>query len=314
MSRHVVMTENKSSFLVKAAFAPSTLSSYSSSLSQFLSWCRDQGKDPLSLEQLDLLFVAWLEHIYNTRGGKGKSIGLKALQGLHIALPKSVKSMPTTALALRGWSRLKPTKSHPPLTWDLACLIAVRLALTGQQAAAVGVLLAFERVGELVNLRKEDFADAKDVRVGSVQVRCSLRLAKTKTGPEQWAQIADPAVAGLVRELVKSVRPGKFIFPYSTTKFRSLFRAACKALGLNPHYVPHSLRHGAATRAYQLGVSLEDIMLAGRWKADKSARTYIQSGPALLLANRVSPLAAQLGSLFATNLEQTLSMALSQRH
>ena len=102
------------------------------------------------------------------------------------------------------------------------------------------------------------------------------------------------------------------MFPYTTDQFRTLFKSTCAKLGLCEKYVPHSLRHGAATRAFQQGVKLEDIMLRGRWASSKSARTYIQSGPALLLAVQVPKEAAKLGLLFSQHLLETI--ALSQKH
>src|SRR5690349_2648427 len=43
------------------------------------------------------------------------------------------------------------------------------------------------------------------------------------------------------------------------------FKSTCAALGLSERYVPHSLRHGGATRLHLQGVSIEDILLRGRW-------------------------------------------------
>jgi integrase len=310
------MTEQKKRFLVKAAFAPSTIKQYTSSLNLFLSWCRDQGEDPQTVDQVDECFVDWLHDLYEERGadGSGKSLATKALCGLHVVLPQTKAQLPQTALALRGWNKKHPSVSYPPLTWELSCLIAVRLAKSGHMPAAVGVLLAFDcylRIGELLGLRKEDVADVKDARLGLVPARINLRLKSTKTGPNKWVQMGDPQVERLVRLVVKVTADGQKLFPYSSDEFRKLFKQACFELGLSARYVPHSLRHGAATRAFQLGVKLEDIMLRGRWASSKSARTYIQSGPALLLATDVPIRAAQLGLVFSHDIVLSLACCLS---
>jgi len=38
----------------------------------------------------------------------------------------------------------------------------------------------------------------------------------------------------------------------------------CRELGLSAAYVPHSLRHGGATRLHMAGVPLDDILMRGR--------------------------------------------------
>ena len=87
------------------------------------------------------------------------------------------------------------------------------------------------------------------------------------------------------------------MFPVTSSVFRSRFKAACATLGLSPLYVPHSLRHGAATRDhFERNISMEDILLRGRWASSKSARRYIQSGPALRMSVRVPPQVAADGA------------------
>lgn len=310
----------KQKFLIKAAYAPSTLQSYSTSFNLFLSWCRDQGEDPQTWDQLDECFVDWLHDLYIDMGanGSGKSIAVKARQGLLMHLPQAKEHLRKTAIAIKGWNKLAPTTSYPPLSWDLACAVAVRLVVTGNLRAAVGVLLAFDcylRVGELCELKREDIADVKDARLDSkVPARMHLRLRHTKTGPNKWVSVDDPAVTQLVRLLLDNTKQGRYLLPYTTDEFRQLFKAACAQLGLSPKYVPHSLRHGGATRDFMRGVKVEDIMLRGRWASSKSARTYIQSGPALLLSTKVPADVAQLGRLFASDLVFSLSSAADEYH
>jgi hypothetical protein len=46
-------------------------------------------------------------------------------------------------------------------------------------------------------------------------------------------------------------------------------------------------------------LSIEAIMARGRWASSKSARHYIQQGPALLLSVKAPPDVAKAGTLFA---------------
>ena len=66
------------------------------------------------------------------------------------------------------------------------------------------------------------------------------------------------------------------------------------------------------THVHLLGLPLEETLRHGRWAAMASARRYVQSGRALLLATDVPPRVAEWGRALSTNLVR--SFALSQRH
>lgn len=163
---------------------------------------------------------------------------------------------------------MNPAVSYPPLSWDLACLIAVKLVVNGLSRYGIGVLLAFDcllRVGELTALYREDVADSSDIRVGHEYKGMTLRLRSTKTGPNQWVEVHDPTVITYVRQLVAQTRPGDLLFPFSSDVFRRVFKRTCADLDLSSRYVPHSLRHGGATRLCLMGWRMEDILRRGRW-------------------------------------------------
>ena len=90
--------------------------------------------------------------------------------------------------------------------------------------------------------------------------------------------------------------PAGRLFP-SAQELRGTLHRALRALddgswetrGLR--FVWHSLRHGAASRAYLRGgaVVLPDLLVRGRWAADASGRHYIQSGRQLLLSLALLP-------------------------
>jgi integrase len=189
------------------------------------------------------------------------------------------------------------------------------LAVDGHFRCAVGVVLAFDcllRIGELVGLRVEDVADAEDARIGVDSVDMTLRLRSTKTGPNQWVVVENPVVKTLVRQLVSTSPPDSFLFPFTASVFRNRFKSACSDLNLSPLYVPHSLRHGGATRLHLLGRPMEDILLRGRWASNKSARRYIQSGKAMLMTMDVPRRVQDLAR--ATSSDLLLLLTLAQSH
>jgi integrase len=231
---------------------------------------------------------------------------------------------------VRGWARIRTTASHPPLTWELTVLFAVTLSSCGLCGPGVAMLLSFHcylRVGELTRMRTADVVQPSDARVGSVYQGMALRLPKTKTGLNQWVSI-DSTEIGIILQLWMRVRAAQrstaprssllrsdLIFPFSPSYFRRCLSRAKSALGLDATpYVPHSLRHGGATHDTLRGASIEQVMFRGRWQQMQSARRYIQTGRAMLVAQQVPLAVHQRGLLFAQHLEAAMSRCIVRFH
>lgn len=301
-----------SRYLLQAAYAPSTRKKYLSAVDSFLSFCLDLGEDPSDLADFDDLLNDYIHHLYMSESGKSKAHD--TVYGVLMLSPELKGHLPVSMLALRGWNKIHPVLSYPPLTWELTVLIALKISVHSWPLA-VATLVAFDcflRVGELVGLKREDVADSNDARLGVDFKGMALRLRKTKTGPNQWVEVENKDVMCLLRDVVASAKSGKSLFPASTSTYRRLFKSACSDLGLSKSYVPHSLRHGGATRQHLLGKSMEDILLRGRWASTKSARRYIQSGRAILLSMEVPPALALVCPILCRNILATFS--LTQKH
>ena len=167
------------------------------------------------------------------------------------------------------------------------------MANWGRHAEAVASLLAFDcylRRSEYLSLRYRDVARFNDPRNGDGYAGMTLRLAHTKTGPNQWVPVRSAVVAQAFTNYLDSRnwRSSDRVFPFSASHWSRLLRQVCVALGMaHIPFVPHSFRHGGATRDFMLGVGIEQIKLHGRCKSTESARRYIQQGPALLLLHTV---------------------------
>ena len=61
-------------------------------------------------------------------------------------------------------------------------------------------------------------------------------------------------------------------------------------------------------------MSLEDILMRGRWASTKSARHYIQAGPALLLSVAVPPKMARWGATLSRHLLRAFAVPPPQSH
>lgn len=134
-------------------------------------------------------------------------------------------------------------------------------------------------------------------------------IRQAKTGRNQSVVLHDASLTKLLHELVDRTAPGHFLFPFSAATFRRVFKKGCAELGLSDRYVPHSLRHGGATRyKHRLGWSMEDVMHRGRWASSKSAKTYIQASVAHAMSVMVPQELHDLGFEFSNALDRHLSL------
>lgn len=299
--------------LLTLAFAPSTQKRYSEAVLNFVAWLV-QNQEDAPLDAIDDTLLDYFHYLFDA--GAGKSQAQMTLFGLVMYLPRLRHRFPLCAVALRGWNKVAPSVSYPPLTLELTCALSATAALSGEWRAGVAIYLAFHgllRISEFLSLKTQDVAVSGDLRLGLVAKHVSLRLRTTKTGPNQFVTLHDPAVLKLLDFVLDRTPPGGTLFPYSPHVFRRLFKSFCSTLGLSAGYVPHSLRHGGATFLHLKGTPIEDILLRGRWSSNKSARRYIQAGRALLLSVEVPVRVAELGarmlpdffSIFISSLRST---------
>jgi integrase len=283
--------------LVEAGYKVATLLRYKGEVVSFINWCQQQSEHDLegdTSEEFDVSVSLYFGFLWECGYGRSKAACL--LAGISLYVPALRGKLPICTRLLRNWSKAEPSVPYPPLTRDATAAIAIRMAADGYADFGVGVLVAFScflRVSELVGLKVADFADAKDPRTGSSDM--VLRLASTKTGPEQSTLVRDPQVQQLLRRHVRGRPTGGAVFGFSAAAFRRVFKKTCGLLGLDSSFTPHSLRHGAATTAFLNGVSLETIMQMGRWRQSTSTAHYVQTGRALLLKMRVPRKVSALG-------------------
>lgn len=236
---------------------------------------------------VDSLLVRFLNH--QASSGGSFHTGVNAVFGVAHLAPHLRAHLPRARQCLKAWDKLREQRSHPPITWELAVLLAVSMSRQGWHAEAVATLLAFDcylRISEFVQLCGADVARESDPRLGSVQTAMALRLARTKTGLNKFVVLRDPCVARIFSSYLSIARPAatERVFPFSAHRYRTVLRCACAALGVSQWRItPHSLRHGGASRDFLAGASIEQIRHRGRWASAASAERYVQSAPALLL-------------------------------
>ena len=217
-------------FLAMAALAPSTQAMYRRAALAFGGWLDSVGEDPADFADLDVLLEEYLHLHWLGKHGHGKGFAANTVNGVIKLLPEAKGFLPRARAALKGFEKLQPKVSYPPLSRSVAVALSVKLALDGHYRAGLGTLVAFTcllRVSELVGLRREDVADHRsDPRVDSDTRLMTLRLRTTKTGLNQRVVVEDQTVADLLADAA---------------------RRTCRGAGFPLH-------HGAVSLAVQGGV------------------------------------------------------------
>jgi integrase len=222
---------------------------------------------------------------------------------------------------LRAWDKIRPGTKRPPLTRSLAFALAREVRRFGQPAWAVPMggprrslaaaaaaavaatartepfrvccllvlmFAGFLRISEMFALRREDMALPGDPRLfaGARGQAAGLRVRWAKTGAEQFVSVEDETALAALRWLAAHTAPGGLLVAgMQQSDLRAVLAEALRRLGLaGQGYVPHSLRHGAATDAFACGVDIRTIAARGRWESEASLRRYVQAGRAMALA------------------------------
>jgi len=251
--------------LRKSSVASSTFKNYMNQLSYFLAWLSANNLKPSSPREIDHAFESFLQSFFSARDGRGLALARNAMFGLCLVFPHLRQCLHDSRRSIKGWEKLCPSSSHPPLSWNLASLLASHLLASTSDlrlglALSVGLLLAWEaylRVGELCGLLVGDvmFHDVGSVFKTSIPSRftktlatapkrlkvfstapvlVSLLLRNTKTGPNQWAQVRSPVVARLLHSFLEirsalgfASHPSTPLFPFSAASFRVELDGTC---------------------------------------------------------------------------------------
>ena len=255
----VRMRERKQ-YMLTWSVSRDTATRYSRAVTAFLEWAASEQEDAHTVTDFDWVLLEYLHYLYES--GHGKSHANMTFYGIMLFMPVLKFQLPRSAQALRGWNKQVLSKHWPPLTWELAVAIAIQFVRwQARFRQAVAVLLSFDcllRAGEMANLRGGDVADVNDLRFDMEHKGVVLRLRKTKTGENKSVTVLHPDVIALLRLLVRSTKKGALLFPFGAGVFRREFKQVVESLGLHPSFVPHSLRHGGATRYRHVWV--------GQWK------------------------------------------------
>ena len=265
---------------------------YEVEVRNFVEFVRDRGDRIDTREDLDY-WMAYYCHVAYTEGRPSKGAVEKALAGVEHWLPE-FKPLPLTRRCVRGWGKLQPPQPAAPFPRDLVWACATLACLSGDVAAGVAMMVAYDcwlRISEVAGITAADVHDTRG-QVDPVGRGVSVFLPETKTGRRQAVMVEDPAVAALLLVLARAQgQRAAQLFPPPAT-LRSVLARCLGVLQVDANglaFVWHSFRHGGASRAYLRGDEMSRILTRGRWAVESSGRHYIQSGRQLLLAQDLPP-------------------------
>jgi integrase len=300
-------------YLLMARLKESTRNAYVKAVAKFVQWLQryhpQLARNKIRSSELDRILLSYITELQ--RCGRPVSLAVHTFCGIIMYRPNLRRRLPLSRAALNGWRVLKPSTQHPPLTWPLTCAIAYHMALNGHVRAAVGTVLAFDcllRIGELISLRGRDVI--RSVLVDpELPRRTLLRLTRTKTGDNQSVKVTHAGVESLLSQLAAVTPRRARLLGMDARQYRKLFKASCQSLGLSKAYVPHSLRHGGATRLYMKDTPIEDIRALGRWRSVASCLHYCQWGRAVIGSVRAPKAVKKVANAVAKALVEAITMA-----
>jgi integrase len=277
-----------SRFLLDATIQPRTLQLYTTAAANFIRWYRIQPGAFSSHHHIDRKLCDYITLLYFAFASM--SVAHQTLFGLLHYMPELQSDLHRARRALKGWKKRHITRSHPPLSWELVCMLAVQMCAVGWFDEALATLIAydgyFRLVSELLPLRVEDFH-----YTNTATTRYTCRLRFTKTGTNKLVTLTQPELGSALVSFIRTrgLEPSDRIFNFTAARYRHRFRVSCEMMGWKSvHFVPHSLRHGHASDDFINGVPVESIMTRGRWKSIESTRNYIQFGRVHLIRGRLS--------------------------
>jgi len=293
--------------LLWASVSDETARRYRKDLRLFLKWLDYFGFVPLSVGDLDQLVYQYIDDMFHALPSRGRRQHcIQVRSALMIILPQSRDKLPTSALALRGWDRLTPSTQKPP------CPRAVMLSLLRfftQKRRLDLATLTFLMFDTYLRVSEATAIVLSDISFPSQSAPGGIRLPKTKTGQNQSVVVHNRHLWFLLRKFLSSssLGPGARVFSVSAAIFSREMSQALVCLGLGSFgFTPHSLRHGGASFDHLSGLPLTDIIARGRWRQQKSAQRYIQSGRSLLLASRLPAPILQVEHEWQSDPEQFL--------
>jgi integrase len=274
------------SFLL-SSLTGTTQDRYLAARTAFSNDLADLGLDMHDLDEheLDWLLAERVVDIYeDTDGAVGLGTAATLVAAVSKANPRDCYK--TAWKALDVWRARRPPSQALAVPWQLAFGMISWLVMAGRADVACAMLLCYAgllRASEALMLRWRSFLRTPDgwvVILGVAKRGLEQKVVITNLSVVLWLDLysdsTQPGTAGR--------RDGERVAHVSYAKLQYWLRKAAAALGFGSmHWTSHGLRRGGATELLRQGCSLANIMLFGRWLAERSCREYLRRGDVALL-------------------------------
>ena len=259
-----------------------TKSRYKQGLQDFFSFLQHENlKLPTKRDDMDSLVSDYLEYMWSE--GEGRAAASTFLAALQDHDPKLKSCLPGSWRLMKTWSTHELPSRAPPMTEQVLRAMVGWAMMHEHDTFALSFLVGFYgllRAGELLSLQ------AWQIHMTSAVQPAVINLGYTKAGKRQGAaESATITEQLLLRHLWawKNRVPNHTFLTLKPHAWRTLFAECIVQLKLTQwEFRPYSLRRGGATHLFVKCGSLDQVLLAGRWTALKTARIYLNSGLAML--------------------------------
>ena len=284
---------------------PATRTLYLAAVDLLLSWMGTACLPRRAAAYWDGLLPSFMQELYERE--TPRSIAQRVISALlwldpQIGRPQA-KALPATTATMKGWTRLVPGHSRPPVPWGLVWAIAWHLLDGGEHLSALIVLLLFEtymRPSELFALRRFQWlplptAAGEPPHFAGFVIHAEELEVPSKTGEFDTTILLDLPRQRWLVPLVHQLADGRgardLLFAISQQAFALAFARAVVALqagAASP--TPYGLRHGGASHdLMHHSRSYAAVKGRGAWKSDTSVRRYGKPGTLAMVVGRLSP-------------------------
>eukprot|EP00971_Amphidinium_carterae_P211388 4194179-Amphidinium_carterae.1 len=256
--------------------APATLKRYQQALKNFWQWlatCYPQ--DFQSVEKMVQLTATYIEYLWDA--GEGRAAAGDILSALQFRIPLLKNRLTDCWRLLTVWSRVElPTRTVPlpEVVLDAfvqQCMLHNKWRLGAAFHVAFHALL---RASEVVTLRVGDVAPQRN----GASVVLTLRESKSghRFGRVETVLVDRRSTVFLLVAAVRNRLPEQSLFEVTYLQLHAGLAWCAKAFHLQRLYIrTHSLRRGGATCYFQMGLTLSQLCVKGRWSQTRTARQYI---------------------------------------
>jgi integrase len=205
-----------------------------------------------------------------------------------IVTPTDVVLLARTALRRLGLIGKARERDRRPTQDELDRIIAY-VEANPRQMIPLGRIVRFAiatamRLDEICQLELQDV----DLE-GRIAVVRDRKDPRHKMGNHQEVPLLDASgydPVELIREQLPPGQNGGRIFPYNSRSTGTVFRRACKELGIRDLHF-HDLRHEATSRLFESGFDLAEVALVTGHKDWKMLRRYLNLKPRQLVGRSV---------------------------